>query len=371
MMANQDFAGTQVVETVEDLWGVPLQPAGCAQCGQAHLIAASRMGMTCPYCGREKLASQPAQLRKEPPEKLVPFLKERSHLSAIFSGFVKDVWLRPDDLNVDKLLERAVPVFWPMWLVDCEVLGTWEAEIGFDYQVKSSKEFYSGASWQSREILEDRVRWEARLGGVKRHHDNIATPALEGHQALLKLVGRYDFKRAVDYDPPLVEDAALRIPDLQMESAWPLAQVRLDRIIAGECRRAAAGQHIRNFSARMDYGGLNWTQLLLPLYFTYYTDDDGVPHPLFINGQTGAVGGLRLASQCKGWKWAGITAAVAFAAFLISLLCFALSALLPPAAVLGVGLAVLSLLIGAGAIVPAVWPWQWNRKQQDGKVIIS
>ena len=145
----------------------------------------------------------------------------------------------------------------------------------------------------------------------------------------------------------------------------------LDRGVARDCQQAAGGQHIRNFSARLEYEDLNWTQLLLPVYFSYYTDDDGVPHPVYINGQTGRVGGFRLASQRKGWKWAGITAAVALAVFLASLLSFALGALLPAAAVLGVALAVLALIIAAGAIVPAVWPWQWNRRQRESRITTS
>jgi len=131
-----------------------------------------------------------------------------------------------------------------------------------------------------------------------------------------------------------------------------------------DCMQAAGAEHMRGFAGKLAYSDQRWTQLLIPYYCSHYSDDDGRCHPVFINGQTGAIRGLRLASQRKGWKWAGILAAAALLLFVLALVCFALGALFPPAAFIGAGLALLALLLGAGALVPALWPWQWNRRQK-------
>jgi hypothetical protein len=351
----------RVVESAEVLWGLPLQPAGCSHCGQVYLVTANK-SMLCPNCAKTELTAQPARLRREAPEKIVSFQVQHSGLKTIFSEFVRSVWLRFDDFNEETLLQHAVPVFAPMWLVDSDVSGAWQAEAGFDYQVKSSQDYYGSGGWQTHDVLEKRARWEPRLGQLERHYDNAVTPALSDHARLMARVGELSLERARGYEPSLLGEAVLRVPDLQPDQAWPLAKDALEQRVAQDCQQAAGAQHMRNFSARLTYGAQHWTQMLLPLYFTWYSDDEGRRHVVLVNGQSGAVGGVRLASQRKGWKWAGIIAAGAVVLFLLALLGFALGALFPPAALVGTVLAVLALFVGIGAIVPAVWPWQWNRR---------
>jgi hypothetical protein len=115
-----------------------------------------------------------------------------------------------------------------------------------------------------------------------------------------------------------------------------------------------------------NYTDLNWTQLFLPLFVTYYTTDDGQRYPVYINGQSGAISGVRLASQRKGWQWAGILAGIAAGLVLLGLLSFAAAVLLPPLSILGGLLVFLAFLVAIAAVVPAIWPWQWNRKQPPG-----
>ena len=368
-MTTPNLPATQVTESVETQWGIPLQPAGCPNCKQVFLIGSSAMGIPCPDCGKGKLAPQPALLRPEPPELLIPFQKKPADLLPALTGFVKEVWLRPDDFNPNTLMHRMVPVYWPMWLVDSDVNGNWQAEAGFDYQVESAQESYSSSGWHSRDVIETRVRWEPRVGLIDRHYDNISSPATSDYQRKLNLVGNYQLEKSIPYQHDLVGQAALKAPDLQPESAWPLAQSTLNRLAGEDCRKACDGQHFRNFIVHASYDSLHWTQLLMPLFSTFYTDDDGNPHPVLINGQTGRIGGVRLASQKKGWQRAGISLAVAVGILLLALLCFALSVLLPPLSVVGILLAVAAFGVGIYAIVPAVWPWQWNRGQQVQKVI--
>ena len=148
------------------------------------------------------------------------------------------------------------------------------------------------------------------------------------------------------------------LPDLPPENAWPLARPQLDEAAADECQQAAGAQHIRNFGLRAGYKSLRWTQLLLPLYVTRYTDDDGNPRILYLNGQSGAIGGARLASQKKGWKIAGIIFAVAAVVFLAALFFGLVGLLFPPSLILGGALGILAMVIACAAIIPAAWPWQ-------------
>lgn len=354
---------SQLIAATDSVWSATLQPAGCPVCHQVYLLEAARLGQTCPACARGKLASQPALLRPEAPELLAPFRYTLANLRPSLEKFVNAVWLRPADFETEQLLQRAVPLYWPRWLVDSEIAGAWQAEAGFDYQVKSSQESYGNSGWQTREVVETRIRWEPRAGQITRTYENVAAPALSDEARLLRRAGQYQLAQAAAYQPEQLQGACIRVPDLPPESAWPLAQTQLEAAAATECQQAAGAQHLRNFSLRAEYHNLHWTQLLLPLYVTWYTADDGQPQLLYLNGQTGAIGGMRLASQKKGWQWAGALLATAAVVLILALLLAALGLVFPPSLVLGVILGIVALLIACAAILPAAWPWQWNRTQ--------
>lgn len=367
-MTAPEFPTVKPVEegvNIESLWGIPYGPCGCQVCGRAFLAPTSFTGRTCPNCGKGSLAPQPALLRPEPPELLVPYQISGSELLSRFQAFTRGVWLHTPDFTPKSLTGRTIPVYWPMWLVDSTVQGEWQAEVGYDYQVKSSRESYTGSGWRTHEVIETRVDWQPRLGTLNRRYENIPVPALSNHNRIAKFAGDYQLARAIPYDPDKIGGAALQVPDQNPENAWPIAKPALDRAAGDECSQAAGGQHIRNFRIQAEYHSTHWTQMLLPLYVSYYHDDDGNPHLVYINGQSGRVSGLRLASQRKGWQIAGIIGAAALFLFLLGLLGFAVTALFPPAGALGGLLVILAIITGIAAIVPAVWPWQWNRGQQN------
>ena len=367
-MSAINLPDSEILESQQSTWQTELQPVGCPHCSQAFLVESQRIGLTCPACGLGKLEQQPARLRPEPPELVIPFSQHGLNLNALYERFTQGVWLRPDDFNSQNLLRRSTPLYWPMWLVDSQVVGSWQAEIGYDYEVESSQDSYAGGQWRSKKVVETRIRWEPRLGQIEHHFDNISAPALSDNERLARILGPYRPEDAQAYQPQHLAGSIVRIPDLPPESAWPLAQSRLDQQAGQLCQQAAQGQHNRNFQIKAEYKDLNWTQLLQPLYVSYYTDDQGQPQFVYINPQTGQIGGRRLASQRKGWRWAGISLGLALLALIIGLIAFAASPMLPPLSLLGILASAAALALGIFAIVPAVWPWQWNRQQQAPKV---
>jgi hypothetical protein len=353
----------EIIAEAQAVWGLDVQPAGCPTCKTAYLLAAERIGKRCPNCGRGELKAQPARMRPEAPELLIPFHKTPTNLLPALQAFVKPIWLHSDDLNAEMLARRAVPIFWPEWLVDADITGDWKAEMGFDYQVKSSQENYVGNNWQTREVLETRARWEPRVGEIHRHYDNISVHAVENHNPLTQLIGQYNTNAAAPYEASLVKQAILRIPDNAPEDIWHVATGKLDNAAAAECSQAAEAQHVRQFTIHAEYANAHWTQLLYPMYATFYTNDDGAPQMLYINGQTGQVGGKLIASQRKGWLWGGIGLAVALLAFILGLVCAAIGTVIQPL----ICLSGLLLVFAVGALIfgiyAAAWPWQWNRGQ--------
>lgn len=358
---------SQLLDTIASVWLASLQLVACPGCKRQFLVQADRLEINCPRCLSDKLEPAQELLRPEGPESLVPFRFMQNNLRPTIEKFIKQVWLRPDDMETERLLERVEPLFWPIWLVDSDIRGNWQAENGYDYQVKSTQESYGSSGWKTHEVVETRIRWEPRCGQIQRHYDNVKVPALSDHQRLLGLVGAYQFEQAQPYQPDLINGTILWSPDAQPASAWAQAQARLDEAAASECLQAVGAQHIRGFNLQATYDSRHWTQMLLPLYVTWYCDDQGQPHPIYLNGQSGVPGGMRLASQRNGWRLAGRLLAGAGVILLVALLFALLSLLFPPSLVLGAFLGIVALLLAGAAIIPAAWPWWWNKGQVERK----
>lgn len=361
---SEDTAQVKIIEDEHNLWGLARKPAGCPRCQRVFLIQPGNGTPLCPICRDGTLENQPARLRLSEPERILPFRTSTAHLPAIYSGFSSSIWIKPEDLKPEILLQRTQSLFWPLWLVDCDVVGQWQMEAGFDYQVESTKENYNNGQWVSRKQIENRIRWEPRVGEVDTHVDNVPVPALEEHQKRQEMTGIYPMDKAQNYDPAAVGESIIEVPDLPPNEAWPFALPEVNRSLASLVTRAASAQHQRNFAIKANYQHQHWTQFLLPMYTTYYLDDDGNPQVLVINGVTGEIHGLRLASQKRGLKIAGILAAVAGGLLLTAMIGFLLAAIFPPASLFAGLLGILGLGAGIVAIIPAVWPAQWNRNQQ-------
>lgn len=356
---------TPIFAENETLWASDRQALGCPHCGRVYLVRADQTSPTCPLCRQAQLEPQPVRMRESEPERILPFRMGQRALSTIYANAVSRVWIKPEDFSQETLLSNTVPLFWPLWLVDSDVTGHWQMEAGFDYQVESSKDTYAGGQWQSRKQIEGRIRWEPRLGRIQSRVDNISAPALEEHRNRLQMTGNYPLENAQAYSLGMEKAALLEVPDLPPEDAWPFAQPAVDQAAGKVCTKAAGAQHSRNFSLTAAYSDLNWTQFLLPLYATHYTDDEGQPQILIVNGFTGKLQGPLMASAKRGLRIAGILGAVAGGLVLLALIGFLLTAVLPAAGAVGGLLGFLGVLMGIAAIFVAVWPKQWNR-QQDG-----
>ncbi|MEQ8172070.1 MAG: hypothetical protein ABRQ38_24470 [Candidatus Eremiobacterota bacterium] len=369
MMDRPPLPSVPIAENTENSWCDHLVSAGCIKCGHAHLIAKEFLEQKCPCCYEGNLEHQPARLRKEPPEYIIPFSKTKEDIKPVIEHFTKGIWLKPDDFNHSKMMERLIPIYRPVWLVDSDVKGMWKGETGFDYQVKSSQESFDGGQWNTKEVIRTNIRWEPRAGEICRHYDNINLPASDDHKRLTDMAGDYDITCATSYSEYEKLDITIRIPDLTPESIWPDVKNSINNKASEECRVASSAQHIRAFAFKGNYESLNWTQLLLPLYSTCYKDDKGKYHPVYINGQTGAIGGIRLASQKKGWGWTGGLLITGIITFILGLLVFLGGSVFPPLAILGAFLILMSFIPSILSIFPVISTWRWNKKQKEKRFI--
>ncbi len=359
----------ELIEEGQTIWATDRQPVGCSHCHRTFLALDAHINTICPLCAVGHLEPQPLRMRLSEPERLLPFKLKLDDLQSIYAGFVSGVWIKPGDFTTENLLNRTKAVLWPLWLVDSDVKGHWQMEAGFDYKVESSKEFFQDGQWRSRVIVEDRINWAPRLGTLETHIDNITVPALEEHENRQQMTGKYRLHKAGDFQSGILKSALVETPDLPPEDAWLLAKPLIDQQLSQVCAKASGAQHTRNFAVKADYYNLNWTQFLLPMFVTYYKDDNGQPQVLIINGETGVIQGPQLASQKRGLRIAAVIGGIAGAMLLLALLGFLLITIFPPASIIAAVLAIFGFGTGLGALIPAIQPGQWNRKHQMPRII--
>jgi len=317
----------------------------------------------CPHCwiGGLSLVEETA-FASLPVEMLIPFNVSASTLDTKIESFAKGIPSAPKDLNPDNLRKRLQAIYLPMYLVDADVQATWQGEAGFNYEVVSHRENYGGQGWKTQQVKETRIRWEPRVGRLKRTYNNIPAPALEEHAQLIRQLGEYNLTSAQLYaDQKDIQPAIIRLPSRSTADAWSDTIPGFLQAASNECAQAGQSDHFREFRWQAEFADQNWTQLHLPVYATYYLDDENRPQPVLINGQTGYLYGKRRASMKRAQitaLWILLTAAVVFG---ISVVLSILGVVVPPILVIG-GIGVfVSFAIALSAIYPVFRAWQFNK----------
>lgn len=342
----------------------------CGNCDWRYVIPQNGMLELCPHCYKNEIQPFGMETQDLTPndevELVIPFEFPVSSLNSQLDLFVKGIPFPPKDLNIVNLNSRMKRIFLPSWLVDIQSSGKWWAEAGFDYQVVSHQAHYDEnfSGWTSRELTEGRIRWEPRLGYFEREIHNIFVPAIEEQNDINQKIGFFQLDKAKDYRLEEVKNSIISIPNRDIKDVWMEAVPAVQAAVGEECRRAAKADHIRNFKWDVRYGNKNWTLALLPLYSTYYYDDDQIIQPVFVHGQSGRMNGVRHASMKAGQKLSVILFAIALALFVISLIFAGVSLTLPVLLVFAILFFGLALVVGIASAVPLLMVWRFNRDQE-------
>lgn len=352
---------------ISESWGQELYAGVCERCGWSFLLTSNEQLLRCPHCFLTKLSPFEPDLESltvaSLPELVVPAEINLERLGLSLQTFSRGILFAPQDLNPVNLKQRIERVFLPMWLVDIQVAATWQAEVGYDYQIVSHREQFdqNRGGWVSQEVTETRVRWEPRAGKLKREYHNIVAPALEEHASILSRIGEFNFKKSHPYSHEDVRGWQVRLPDRSPQDAWQMAVPAVQSAAAEECRQAMSADHLRQYRWSADYAEENWTLQLLPVLTTYYLDDENLPQVILIHGQTGKLSGKRRASMKRAQRVSLYILLTALVVFLIGLVIALAGFISPPAAAIGGVVIVFAIFVALTAVFPVGWVWQFNR----------
>ncbi len=340
-------------------WGAGLWPVACAGCGDGWLVPEAHRSAPCP-CGRGTLGPAPARLPTAPPEDHVPLQVDRAALARALARHLGTPWFRLED--PEGLARRARLIWWPRWLVDADVTGPWTAEVGFDYQARSSVERLVGSQWTRQHEIETRVRWEPRMGRLSRRYDNVVVPGRRSAPPTAHDPGHAPTPRPglpADPDGPWVQ-----LPDLAPGEVVELADGPFRARAAADIAAACAGQHVRDVHLTPTYAGRTWTLRLQPTWVVACTTLEGSPYTLQVDGVTGRYWAPVLVSTARAWRWTGGLAAAGALVLVLTAVLGAVGLLLPPLLVLVAIVGLLGLGLMVASVVPIAQAWRHDRDQR-------
>ena len=370
-LTGENWNGSTVLSNSKESdygWGISLGAVVCEYCDWRYFHTIENIPKRCPYCYRSTLSTldqdEISHLITSPPELYLSFTVDQDIVKKVLQKFVQGIRFAPKDLSIQNLERRLNRIFFPEWLVDVEVNAIWESEVGYDYQVISHRERYDQNSrgWKTQEITETRIRWESRIGRLDRTYHNIHAPGLEDDAELQQIIGPYDLSKVQHYGVSVLKNTYVRLPNRSREDAWTAALPSFQSAASSECKLAADADHIRQFRWKPTYDNHNWTLLLLPIYTTYYLDDDGAPQVVLLHGQTGKVNGARKGSMKRARRISLMIVIAAIVIFLLSLVVAIGSMFLQPLIILGGVGFLLSILLVIMAVIPIGLVWQFNRR---------
>jgi len=369
MMPDLDIGSHNNKDQYQKKWGMPYSLWRCKQCKWTYLISENMKPVICPACFHLTLVQiendEPAPLFISSPELLIPFSVDVHDLAKRMENFARAIPFAPEYLTAQALINRVQKIFIPTWLVDSSIIAEWSGEFGYDYDILSHQDQYNenAGGWKSNEVAESRIRWEPRIGRLNRTYSNIPAPALQDiHPMLKQQITFFEKKRGIPFQPAAITDSFIHLPDRAQADAWTDAVPSFLSASMEECRLACEADQIRQFRWRPDFQNQNWTLLLLPVYTTFYKDDEETIQHVFINGQTGQFTGIKRGSMKHARKTGLIILSIAASLFIIGLLLSFLSVMAPMVIALSGFLILAAIIIGVGAIIPVLRVWQFNRE---------
>lgn len=311
--------------------------AGCPDCRRRHLWTGAAPDR-CPACGGGPLHEDPEAPVPEAELAGIADVDPRK-LQALLQTWAAETPCCPAALDAAELTRAATRAWWPVWLVDIEVRGSWSAQAGVVEEVESAVEELRNGRWSTTRVRRPELRHVPRLGTVDRRYENLVVAAVDAPTPVLST------PRIGAFTP---DGAPWLLPDVDGEARDAPLELAVRAALREDLARAMDCHDVRDLDLQRQPAEPNWTFLLVPVWLSSWKDEAGAVQPVLVNAVTGAIAGRRQGSPRQARR--RLAQGLGFAALaLLAAVVLGGAGLLVP---LVLPLALLALFV---AIVPAAW----------------
>ncbi len=276
----------------------------CERCGAETIFPAGSTAETCPYCGAHQWLATDETRAMLDPHAIVPFQVEESKARRAIGEWLAQGWTTPDDItHLARTLDLR-PAYYPFWTFD----GTLEMHWSCEVNIGNNKA----------------PVWVPRSGMVHELFDDLLIPGLKDFpREMLERIAPFDLKAVLAFQPAYLAGWPALTYNIALSDASLSARQQVTRLVR---RTLEPRLNITQDKRNLRTGGITWSDmtfkcLLLPLWsgtFRYR----GKTYSVWVNGQTGKVGGQRPRDRLKVAAWVGV---ILLSLALIALLAFTLT----------------------------------------------
>jgi ribosomal protein S27E len=275
------------------VWIVGSRTLKCNGCGAERTLTRSQMSSECLFCGSRQIIEQDALGSLNQPDGIVPFRVPKQAALELVKKATTRGMEKLKSFFVDNRVSRVEisSVFLPFWVFDATV------NITHTYELVENRNNQDRTTGTVRLLMGD-------IGGVSNFSSsqmtrtitenltdamlNIPIPAFtQPPKALTSRTGRYDYGRAVDYNPDFIAQHAAELYTVDFDKASMDARGAVSEMMREKYRRDDGYYRTTNIMAMMTQA--TFRLLLIPMWAVTIFEKDGDVRPVLVNGQTGQV----------------------------------------------------------------------------------
>jgi hypothetical protein len=236
---------------------------------------------SCPYCGSNRFITSTTLMELVDPQVIALFKIDPQKAEESIKTWLGKGVLSPDNLASSHAGIRLHPAYYPFWIFE----GTLEVPWFCDVNVGSSR----------------LPQWEAHSGSQFEMFKHVLIPGIRKMSpADIAGIEPFNLSDLVEFSPDFLAGWVALTYDHPLADASLLAREKVLKKVKLTLSSLVELNHPkRNFSTGAGkWSGLTYKLALLPIYIGNYAFQ-GKPYRLFINGQTGKVGGKKPVDNLK------------------------------------------------------------------------
>jgi LSD1 subclass zinc finger protein len=269
IIKENDFVA--YLEKLESENSVVEETLQCKSCGAASTININSKSSDCPYCSTPLIDASTKEDRAIKPQYLLPFKIDKQKAAQLGYNWAKNTWftkkIQPSSIDLSA-------VYVPHWTFDVQTNTNYALE---KKQVNGNNTYLQSTS-----------------GNLSLFFDDVVVPASGTVDAnLLAKVGPWITKNLVNTNDQYLSDYIVEKYKISLKQGFYVGKRAVDEAIRSKISsQFGIGSNITIKSIQSQYNDIKFKHILLPLYVATY-DYKGQKNIFYVNGNTGAVAGIR------------------------------------------------------------------------------
>lgn len=278
----------------------------CESCGAELETTQSTASITCPYCNNNVVITERLSGGLKP-NYVIPFAFTKKELPQKIEAFFGDKKYLPDDFINENVVGKAVGIYVPFWLFDCEVGGRVNFNATRSHVIDTPKETITETSFY---LLQ-------REGTMT--FENVPVDAsIRMDNDLMDSIEPYDYSKMIPFEEAYLSGYVADRFDSDPDAEIPRANKRTVQTAFDTMKTTTTGfLTVTHRSSSLKLNRADVKYALLPVY-VLNCEYEGKSYRYAVNGQTGkVVGELPISKKKINKKFFtnfGIAAAASFVA---------------------------------------------------------